>query len=160
MGNRRVRCVSGCRIGGNGRVHTQQDVQAPDGRPVPRSWNDIRNARIAGEIYRIAPGPFRRLGRFCLQGFHHFVLFVTSQIGAGMSVALVARDQFFEDGKMADEMRDDSQEQREERPKRITLSGRRHGRLSFEVEQPEEPAEDSALYAPARRTTGERRRAS
>ena len=60
---------------------------------------------------------------------------------------------------MSDEMRDDSEKQQEERPRRITLTGRRFGRVSFELQQSDEPPEESMSSGPARRTTGERRRA-
>ena len=59
---------------------------------------------------------------------------------------------------MADEKREDTEDQREERPKRTTQSGRRFGRQSYELEQPKEPYDGSALNTPLGRITGERRR--
>lgn len=59
---------------------------------------------------------------------------------------------------MAEDTRDDSREQPNERPKRITLSGRRYGRIAFSDNE-KENLEARPDYRPHRDTT-ERRQAS
>jgi hypothetical protein len=59
---------------------------------------------------------------------------------------------------MADETRNDSRESQQDRPKRITLEGRRFGYITVPAEYAAKESERPEQSA--RRNTGERRRAS
>ena len=63
---------------------------------------------------------------------------------------------------LADETRDETRDNQTERPKRITLTGRRFGRTSLNIggETVELPEEEESLPSRPRRDTAERRRAS